>query len=216
MIHYSHQNICELPKFKRAALINGIGGVKSLNLIGSISEKGQHNLAVFSSVVHIGSNPPLFGFVLRPTTVERHTYQNILETREFTLNQVNTSQYRQAHQTSANYEKDTSEFDAVGLASEIINPHRIPFVKESKVKMACTYKNEYLIEENGCRLIIGEILDIYAEENLIAENGFINLEQAEAVGAIGLDGYVSLNLLDRLDYARPKQPTKSILNDGTS
>jgi flavin reductase (DIM6/NTAB) family NADH-FMN oxidoreductase RutF len=215
MIHFSVQDISKLTKLKRAALINGISGIKPLNLIGSISEKGEHNLAVFNSVTHIGSNPPLLGFILRPTTVERHTYENMLAMRVFTINQVSTSIYKEAHQTSANYSKEVSEFEAVGLTPQIISPHKAPFVKESNIKVACAYRNEYFIKENGCRHIIAEILDIYAEEKIISENGFVNLEQAEAVGAIGLDAYVSLNLLDRLDYARPDQPIKSILKDGT-
>lgn len=216
MVHYNKQQLSELPKMKRAALINGIGGVKSLNLIGSISESGQHNLAIFNSVIHIGSNPPLFGFTLRPTTVERHTYDNILSSKNFSLNQVSTSIYEQAHQTSASYDRDTSEFEAVGLTPEIISPYSSPFVKESKIKLACAYKNEYFIKENGCRLIIAEILDIYMEEGIVDDSGFVYLDKAETAGAIGLDGYVALNLLDRLDYARPNQKAKSLLNNGTS
>jgi flavin reductase (DIM6/NTAB) family NADH-FMN oxidoreductase RutF len=216
MIHYSQQQLLKLPNLTRRALINGIGGVKSLNLLGSISESGQHNLAVFNSVIHIGSTPPLLGFTLRPTTVERHTYDNLLSTKGFSINQVNTSIYEQSHQTSAKYDKNISEFEAVGLTPELITPHTAPFVKESKIRLACAYKNEYFIKENGCRLIIAEILDIYAQDGIINDNGFVNPEQAEMAGAIGLDAYVGLNLLDRLDYARPNQPTKSILNDGAS
>jgi len=216
MIHYNQKQISELPKLKRAALINGIGGVKPLNLIGSISETGHHNLAVFNSVIHIGSNPPLLGFILRPTTVERHTYDNMLATNVFTVNQVNTSMYKQAHQTAASYSRGASEFEAVGLTPEIIKPYQVPFVNESHIKLACSYRNEYFIQENACRLIIAEILDIYTEKNIIDNQGFVNLAKADTAGAIGLDGYVSLNLLDRLDYARPNQTPKSILNDGTS
>lgn len=215
MLHFSKNDILELPKLKRTALINGIGGVKSLNLIGSISSSGQHNLAVFNSFIHIGSNPPLLGFIMRPTTVERHTYDNMLSNKFFTVNQVNKAIYEQAHQTAASYDRETSEFEAVGLNPEIIKPYKVPFVKDSKIKLACAYKNEYYIEENGCRLIIAEIFDIYADKDFIADNGFVDLEKAKCVGAIGLDAYVSLSLLDRLDYARPNQPTNSLLNDGT-
>lgn len=216
MIHFSQKDLKGLPKPKRAAIINGVGGVKPLNLIGSISETSAHNLAVFNSVVHIGSDPPLLGFILRPTTVERHTYQNMMANKKFTLNQVSTSIFREAHQTAASYDKAISEFKAAGLTPQIIEPHEVPFVKESFIKMACIYKNEYLIKENGCRLIIAEILDIYDEQNIIDESGFVNLEKAETVGAIGLDGYVGLHILDRLDYARPEMPTKSLWTDGTS
>ena len=43
---------------KRIALINSLSGFKSLNLIGTINNQGQTNLAIFNSVVHIGANPP--------------------------------------------------------------------------------------------------------------------------------------------------------------
>ena len=58
-------------------MINSITGYKSANMIGSRSNSGNENLAIFSSVTHLGSNPPLFlSFTLRPNTVPRHTYKN--------------------------------------------------------------------------------------------------------------------------------------------
>jgi flavin reductase (DIM6/NTAB) family NADH-FMN oxidoreductase RutF len=216
MIHYNQKEIAELPNLTRRALINGIGGVKPLNLLGTISEDGQYNLAVFNSIVHIGSSPPMLGFVLRPTTVERHSYENMLSTRKFTVNQVNTSIFKSAHQTAANYVRSVSEFEESGLSPELLESFSAPFVKESKIKLACAYRNEYFIEENGCRLIIADILDIYAEEGIIDNNGFVNHDQANTAGAIGLDAYVGIELLDRLSYARPNQNTESILKDGTS
>jgi flavin reductase (DIM6/NTAB) family NADH-FMN oxidoreductase RutF len=215
MLHLDLEKINALTNLEKRALINGIGGVKPLNLFGSISKEGHHNLALFNSVVHIGSSPPMLGFILRPTTVERHTYDNMLSMGFFTVNQVNTSIYKEAHQSSAKYDKSISEFEATGLTPEIIEPYSVPFVKESKLKLACKYKNEYFIEENGCRLVIAEILDIYADDGIINDDGFVNLDEAESAGAIGLDAYVGINLLDRLDYPRPKQPIKSLLKDGT-
>ncbi len=40
-------------------------GIKPANLIGTISKNQVSSLAIFSSVVHLGSNPALLGFVLR-------------------------------------------------------------------------------------------------------------------------------------------------------
>ena len=69
-----------LGKIPRLNLINSCMGYKSANLIGTISKDGRPNLAVFSSITHLGSDPALIGFILRPTTVPRHTYSNIKET----------------------------------------------------------------------------------------------------------------------------------------
>jgi flavin reductase (DIM6/NTAB) family NADH-FMN oxidoreductase RutF len=52
---------------------NTLSGVRSSVLIGTSSETGTHNLAIFNSLVHLGANPPLLGFILRPTNGGRST-----------------------------------------------------------------------------------------------------------------------------------------------
>lgn len=202
MIYYNRKSLSELSSRKRAQLINSIGGIKSANLIGSISKTGQTNLAIFNSVMHIGSKPPLLGFILRPTTVERNTYDNILKTNTFTINHIKPDMIAQAHQTSAKYDKSISEFEAVDLEQEFLNDCKAPFVKASHVKIACQYQNEYFIEENGCRLIIGQITDVYFDENHQHKDGFLDLTKAESVGCIGTDAYVKTTLLKRFEYAK--------------
>ena len=64
MVHYSQEDITKMQNLYRINLINSCSGFKSANLIGTASKNGEENVAVFSSVTHIGSNPPLLGFVL--------------------------------------------------------------------------------------------------------------------------------------------------------
>jgi flavin reductase (DIM6/NTAB) family NADH-FMN oxidoreductase RutF len=90
------------------------------------------NTAIVSSVVHLGANPALIGYVSRPNTVERHTVENIKETKFYTINHIHESFIKQAHQTSARYGKDVSEFDAVGLSAEFIDNFHAPFVLSQK------------------------------------------------------------------------------------
>ncbi len=78
MKHFTRNDLDELQRRKRANLINSITGYKPANLIGTIDENGRTNLAIFSSCVHLGANPPLIGFIMRPIgDVTRHTYSNI-------------------------------------------------------------------------------------------------------------------------------------------
>jgi hypothetical protein len=44
--------------------------------------------------------------------------ENILETNFYTINHINKSSYKKAHQTSARYPKEVSEFEAVGLTEK--------------------------------------------------------------------------------------------------
>ena len=104
------KQISEFSKVYRLNLINSITGYKPANLIGTKSTKGQSNLAIFSSVVHLGSKPPLIGIITRPNTVPRDTYRNIIESNYYTINHISKNMVERAHFTSAKIRDDESEF----------------------------------------------------------------------------------------------------------
>ena len=100
MVNFNKNDINRMDKVFRLNLINSCTGYKSSNLIGTISNEGINNLAVFSSITHLGSNPSLLGFILRPTVVPRDTYKNIKDRTEFSINHITISQIDEAHHTS--------------------------------------------------------------------------------------------------------------------
>ncbi len=211
MKYYSTKEISEMPSRARAHFMNCVTGFKSSNLIGTISDDGITNLAIFSSVTHLGSNPPLLGFVLRPHTVTRNTFENLKETGYFTVNHVNAKMIKPAHQTSAKYPGGVSEFGETGLTEEYKEGFKAPYVEESRIKIGCRFVNEYFLEENECRFIIGAMEQIYLSDEIVSDDGFINLDKAGTVSATGLDGYALPKLLDRYSYAQPDAEPKSIL-----
>ena len=103
MHHFKKKELESLSKIYRLNLINSVTGYKSAHLLGTTSSSGNENLAVFSSIVHLGSNPALIGFILRPTTVPRHSHANMKSTGIFTLNAITKYQIEDAHHTSAKY-----------------------------------------------------------------------------------------------------------------
>ncbi len=215
MIKINRTEIDKMSKIDRLNLVNSATGYKSANLIGSVSKDGIENLAVFSSVTHLGSNPALIGFIMRPATVARNTYKNIKETEYFTVNHITKNLIQRAHQTSANYIEEVSEFEATEIESEYLNDTKQPFVKESPVKLLCKYENEYEIKENGCIHIIASIEEIIVEENLLQNDKWLQLEKGEIVTINGLDGYCLPKLIDRFEYARPNSMVKSMLKNGS-
>ncbi len=204
MKHFSQKDIDTLSKIYRLNLINSATGYKSAQLVGSVSSEGNENLAVFSSIVHLGSNPALIGMILRPTTVPRHTYGNMKATGVFTLNAIHESQIEDAHHTSASYPESISEFDKTQLKVERKKNFLAPFVKDSPIQMACKYLNEYHIKENDTLLIVGSIEDLYIKESILLEDGWIQLDLGGVVTINGLDGYAIPKLQERFPYARPK------------
>ena len=208
MQYFNTEDIQGFSKLYRLNLINSITGYKSANMIGTKSNSGDENLAIFSSITHLGSNPALLHFTLRPNTVPRDTYKNIKENNVFTVNHVSLAQIEQAHHTSAKYEEEISEFDQTLLKPEYKVNWYAPFVEGSPIALGCRYLNEYDIKENGCVLIIAAIEHIFVEKKLLQKDGWVKLESGKVVAINGLDGYALPQLQKRLEYARPNQIKK--------
>ncbi len=210
-IRFSDHDILKMETRLRAAFINSLSGFKSGSLIGSIDSKGNTNLAIFSSVIHIGSNPALVGFINRPDTAVRHTLENIMETNCFTINHIHQAIYKKAHQTSARYPKDISEFEAAGLTTEFSTLLPAPYVKESRIKYGLEFAERHDLKINGTVLIIGKVVEIIFPENCLLPHGALDIEQAETIAISGLDSYHSTNQLSRLTYAKPEKVPDKII-----
>ena len=204
-MHYTRDQINDIEKIKKINLINSCSGYKSANLIGTISKEGITNVAVFSSVTHLGSNPPTLGFILRPTTVPRDTYKNILESGIFTINHIFEDIIEDAHHTSAKYEEVISEFDITGLEDEYYNDCIAPFVKGSPVQMEMKFIEEYHIKSNNVIHIIAEIKNLYVKDDILKEDGFLDLAKGKVAAINGLDAYAIADNNTRFNYQIPKK-----------
>jgi flavin reductase (DIM6/NTAB) family NADH-FMN oxidoreductase RutF len=200
---FKKDDIEQFEQRYRTAFVNSLAGFRQAVLIGTKSVDGDTNLAIFNSLIHLGANPALFGLINRPDSVERHTLQNIIDTKEYTLNYIGAVYYKKAHQTSARYAKVISEFDAVGF-KEIYHPFcKAPFVEEAIVKIAMKLEDIIPIPLNGTVLIIGSIVQVKMDASMIGPDGFVELSEAEILISQGLDAYFVSKKLGRLPYAKP-------------
>ena len=205
MRHFTADDLSNFETRYRNYLINSLSGYKSANLIGTQNASGQTNLAVFNSVVHLGSNPALLGFILRPTTVQRHSFSNMQNTGYFSVNHIGQDMIEAAHHTSAKYPETVSEFEKTGLQPVYKTDQKVPFVEGSPVQILCRYVNNYLIEENNTRLVVGAIEEVFVQEEMLHPDGWLQLDKGNVVAINGLEGYAKTELIDRFPYARPKE-----------
>lgn len=201
---FSYADIMGLSKIRRINLVNSFPGFKSANLIGTISPEGQTNVAIFNSVIHLGANPPYMGFIMRPLTVKRDTYDNIKATRYFTINHIHDEMYKRAHQTSAKYEG--SEFEACALEVQFLDGFKAPYVGESRVKMGLELAEEHHIESNGTVLIVGKVLESYVEAEYLQKDYHIDLDKAGTVAISALEFYHRTERIEQMHYARTEFP----------
>ena len=205
MAFYDYNDIQNLEKIFKINLINSCSGFKSANLLGSISEEGISNVAVFSSVTHLGSKPPTLGFILRPTTVPRDTYKNIKDSGVFTINHIHEGIIEDAHHTSAKYPKEVSEFDKTNLEEEFKGKFKAPFVKGAPVQMSMKFIEEVYVPSNDVMLIVSQIEELYIDDALLQADGLINLSKGNVATINGLDTYAVPNFKKQLSYQRPKK-----------
>lgn len=200
---YDSEAIASWGQRFRASLINSISGYKPANLIGTDDATSGENLAIMSSVVHLGAAPPLLGLVIRPDSADRHTLRNIRSSACYTINHVASGYFKAAHQTAARYPDEVSEFDAVGLTPQRLWGFAAPFVAEAPIKIGLELRQEIPIELNGTHFIIGEVVHLFVGDSLVSDQGDLDLEKAGVVALSGLDRYYRTELIDKLPYAKP-------------
>ena len=191
----------------RVFFVNALSGFKAAQLIGTTDGQGGDNLAMFSSLVHIGANPPLLGMISRPHSVPRHTLENIHATGCYTVNHVHPDFFEAAHQTAARY--SDSEFDAVGL-TPVHGKLPAPYVAESPLKVGLEHRETIDIALNGTHLVIGEIVEVEFDETCLGDDGAIDLGRLDSVVVSGLDHYYRTRPIARLSYAKPDRPLRRI------
>lgn len=205
-MHLNNHQIKDLERIYRLNLINSITGIKPANLIGTKSKDGISNVAIFSSVVHLGSNPALIGMVFRPQLETKcDTYRNILETKNYTINHVPLSKTENAHFTSAKFEAEESEFENCAFSEEYLTDFPAPFVKESRIKLGMKLQGMIPIKINGTILAIGSVEHLFVPDEVLSENGFIDLGIAESAGISGVNSYYKLEKVADYPYAKPSE-----------
>jgi flavin reductase (DIM6/NTAB) family NADH-FMN oxidoreductase RutF len=193
----------QLEQRFRTTLINSLAGFRQAVLVGTQSSEGHHNLAIFNSLMHLGAHPALYGLINRPDSVQRDTLQNIISTKAYTLNYVRAADYKRAHQTSARYDKEISEFEAVGFEPAYLPSCTAPIVKNAVVSIAMQLEEIIPIAINGTILIVGSVQQIHIDEQLVGKDGFVSLSEEQIVISQGLDAYFVTSPLGRLAYAKP-------------
>ncbi len=201
-ITISRKEIEQFDARYRVNLINHLAGVKTAHLIGTKSVDGVSNLAIFNSICHVGANPAVMGFLMRPLTVERHTYTNIIQTNSFTINHFSTQHIEAAHMSSAKYPKNVSEFDHLPFTPFFYKGFEAPFVKESFLQIGLRLEETHEIACNKTIFIVGRIECIHLGQELIEDTGHIRFGNETGVCVSGLDTYYKVKKQTRKGYAR--------------
>lgn len=179
---------------------------------GTVNKEGAPNLAPFSFFNVFSANPPVV--VFSPARSGRdgtpkHTYLNVLEVPEVTINVVTYEMVQKMNVAAAPWEAGVSEYDKAGftsLPSELVKPLR---VAESPIQMECLVKEVKELGTGGGsgNLIIAEVVKIHLNEKYLNEEGKLMPEKINQVGRMGGSWYCKTGEENMFQLAQPMKKT---------
>ena len=197
----------ELNPIQANAWLTGSIAPRPIAFASTVNEAGVRNLAPFSFFNAFGSNPPMLAFAPnrrgRDGTT-KHTYQNVVATKEFVIATVSHAMVQQMNVASAEYGDGVDEFVKSGftpLPSTFIRP---ALVAESPVQMECRL---HQVVELGSGpgsglMLIGEILCFHADEDILT-NDLPDTRKLDQVGRNGGAFYTRASSGALFEVAKP-------------
>lgn len=164
----------------------------------TIDKNGNVNLSPFSFFNLFSTTPPIVIFSparrIRNNTT-KHTWQNIQEVPEVTINIVDFDMVQQVSLASCDYSNEVNEFIKAGFTPEPATIIRPPMVKESKIKMECkVVETKSLGNEGGAgNLVICEVIKMHIDESILDDDRKIDQRKLHHVARLGGNWYCKVD-----------------------
>ena len=172
---------------------------RPIGWISTISDDGINNLAPFSYFNAVGEDPPHVMFSTgRGNNTNKDTLNNVLDTKQFVVNMVTEELAEQMNTTAQSVSPEIDEFELAGVTpikSVMIEPMR---VKESPITFECELVPHYFLEDHkngGACIIIGRIIMMHFDDNVLLDNYKINLENYKPISRLAGSNYAKLGEL---------------------
>lgn len=172
-------------------LLTGAIIPRPIGWISSIDENGINNLAPFSYFNLVGEKHIMFS-TAKNKGKNKDTLNNVLKNGEFVLNMVTEDVVEAMNLTSAELPAKEDEFQYANLTPidcDLIKPKR---VSESKISFECKMIHNFTMphtENNGATMVIGEIIMMHFDDNVLLENYKINMENYKPVSRLAGSNY---------------------------
>lgn len=162
--------------------------------VSTISKSGVPNLAPYSFFSGVGSRPPslLFCPANKRDGSRKDTLLNIEDTGQFVVNIVSASLAQQMHDSSADYDFETSEFETCGLTATESERVKPPRVGEASASIECELMQTLHLGTGpgASNVVIGRIVLIRVDDEVVGDDGFADATKMDTIGRMGTPGYV--------------------------
>lgn len=184
----------ELSTAKLHGYLLGAISPRPIAFASTMDRDGNVNLSPFSFFNVFSANPPILIFSparrVRDNTT-KHTLENVLVTKEVTINIVNYDMVQQMSLSSTEYAHGVNEFVKAGfteIKSDIVKP---PRVAEAPVQFECKVNDVIALGKEGGagNLVIAEVVKLHINEDILDDEGKIDAIKLDAVARMGGNWY---------------------------
>ena len=182
----------EMERTRVYKIIAGAVVPRPIGLISTVGRDGRHNVAPFSWFNALSADPPYVCISIStriPDGRPKDTLRNILDTGEFVVNIVSEDIAAAQGVCSGDYPPDTDEFKISGLTPAPSIRVKAPLVLESRVNFECKVFQTIPLPKSSYTMIIGEVVYIHVDEDVLEENGRIRLDRLRPVGRLVGNAY---------------------------
>ena len=202
-INPKHTNLVDLQ-----ALLQSAVAPRPIAFASTIDADGHVNLSPFSFFNIFGTNPPTLIFSPNRRVRDgsnKHTYENVTETREVVIHMVDFDLAEQMSLSSCEYPKGVNEFEKAGLTPIPSMQVKPPRIKEAKVAFECEVKQiiEMGSEGGAANLIICEVILMHVSESILDKDGKINPLNTDWIARSGGSMYVRANVDSMFEIPKP-------------
>ena len=193
-----------LPRdpFKSCVVPRPIGWISTIDL------SGVANLAPFSYFNAVSGVPPHVMFSpggLGPEGKAKHSLLNAEATGEFVVNVVSRQLAQQMVQTSVAASSDIDEFELAGLSKEPSKLVKPPRVAGAPIHLECKYwKTIAMPQSDGspCHMVIGQVVGVHIADEIIDDDGLVDVLRFEPVARLGYRKYTSINSIFEIELPK--------------
>lgn len=183
-------------------LLTGIVVPRPIAWVTSRSSTGVINAAPFSFYTVVSNNPPMVGVNIgRRAGQRKDTANNIQELKEFVVHVATEDLLTPMHDSSAEYEADSSEVELLGLETLNSEAISVPRLAAAPISMECRLHSILPFGQGGSEFYVGEVLNFHVRDDLI-QNSKIDTNKLRPICRLAGPTYATLGEIITMSPAK--------------
>ena len=143
-------------------------------LVTCVDSTGKPNIITLAWAGTVCSEPPAVGLGIRPS---RYSHKLIEKSKEFVVNIPTAKIIQETDYCGVNSGRDVDKFSETKLTPEKADKVKAPLIRECPVNMECILKDTIPLGAHD--LFIGEIVEVHIDQEVVDENGNIDIKKAD-------------------------------------